>query len=81
MPMKGALLIFRLAGIRVYLHFTWFIVAALELRSIWLGILAFFIFAQAQAGWRAAQNLAIESEDTARHEAAISPPPIPEQQR
>jgi Zn-dependent protease len=30
MPMKGALLIFRLAGIRVYLHFTWFIVAALE---------------------------------------------------
>jgi Zn-dependent protease len=30
MPMKGALPIFRLAGIRVYLHFTWFIVAALE---------------------------------------------------
>src|SRR5438067_4279567 len=28
--MKGALPIFRLAGIRVYLHFTWFIVAALE---------------------------------------------------
>jgi hypothetical protein len=24
MPMKGALPIFRLAGIRVYLHFTWF---------------------------------------------------------
>src|SRR6476619_2845244 len=30
MPMKGALPIFQLAGIRVYLHFTWFIVAALE---------------------------------------------------
>jgi Zn-dependent protease len=28
--MKGALPLFRLAGIRVYLHFTWFIVAALE---------------------------------------------------
>src|SRR5207249_10330083 len=28
--MKGAFPIFRLAGIRVYLHFTWFIVAALE---------------------------------------------------
>ena len=30
MPMKGALPIFRVAGIHVYLHFTWFIVAALE---------------------------------------------------
>src|SRR2546429_3623820 len=28
--MKGAFPIFCLAGIRVYLHFTWFIVAALE---------------------------------------------------
>jgi Zn-dependent protease len=28
--MKGALPLFRVAGIRVYLHFTWFIVAALE---------------------------------------------------
>lgn len=54
---------------------------AIASRSIWLGILAFFIFAQAQAGWRAAKNLAIESEDAARREAAISPPPIPERQR
>jgi Zn-dependent protease len=53
---------------------------AIAARSIWLGILAFFIFAQAQAGWRAAQNLAIESEDAARRESAISPPPIPERQ-
>jgi len=50
-------------------------------RSIWLGILAFFIFAQAQAGWRAAQNLALGSEETARRDAAISPPPTPEQQQ
>ncbi len=54
---------------------------AIESRSIWLGIIAFFIFAQAQAGWRAAQNLAMESEGAARREAAISPPPIPERQR
>jgi Zn-dependent protease len=49
-------------------------------RSIWLGILAFFIFVQARAGWRAAQDLAIESEETARRDAALSPPPIPERQ-
>src|SRR5262249_23696700 len=30
MPMKSALPLFRLAGIRVYLHFTWFIVAAFD---------------------------------------------------
>ena len=44
--MKGALPIFRLAGIRVYLHFTWFIVAALEVtrfahryhNPIWAGL-------------------------------------------
>jgi Zn-dependent protease len=53
---------------------------AFAARSIWLGILAFFIFAQAQAGWRAAQNLAIESEEAARRDAALSPPPIPERQ-
>jgi Zn-dependent protease len=53
---------------------------AFNARSIWLGILAFFIFAQAQAGWRAAQNLAIESEEAARRDSAISPPPIPERQ-
>jgi Zn-dependent protease len=49
-------------------------------KSIWLGILAFFIFVQAQAGWRAAQNLAIESEEATRRDAAVSPPPIPERQ-
>src|ERR1044071_2390600 len=53
---------------------------AIASRSIWLGILAFFIFAQAPAGWRAAQNLAIEAEAAARRDAALSPPPIPERQ-
>ena len=54
---------------------------AIMSRSIWLGILAFFILAQAKAGWRAAQNLALETEEAARRDAAISPPPIPEQQQ
>ena len=54
---------------------------AIMSRSIWLGILAFFIFAQAKAGWRAAQNLALETEEAARRDAAISPPPIPDQQQ
>jgi Zn-dependent protease len=49
-------------------------------RDIWLGIIAFFIFAQARAGWRAAQNLAIESEEATRRDAALSSPPIPERQ-
>jgi Zn-dependent protease len=53
---------------------------AIAARSIWLGIIAFFIFAQAQAGWRRAQNLPIESEEAARRNAAASPPPIPEGQ-
>jgi Zn-dependent protease len=49
-------------------------------KSIWLGILAFFIFVQAQSGWRAAQNLAIESEEAVRRGVALSPPPIPDRQ-
>jgi len=53
---------------------------AFAAQSIWIGIIAFFIFMQAQAGWRAAQNVAIESEEVARRDAAISPPPIPERQ-
>jgi Zn-dependent protease len=57
-----------------------FAVWAISAHSIWLGILAFFVFGQAQVGWRAAQNLALESEEAARREAAVSPPPVPEQQ-
>ena len=52
---------------------------AISWRSIWLGILAFFVFAQAQAGWRAAQNLALESQEAVRRDAALSPLPTPEQ--
>jgi len=48
---------------------------------MWLGILAFFIFVQARAGWRAAQNPALESEKAVRRDAAISPPPSPEQRQ
>ncbi len=40
--------------------------------SIWLGILAFFIFTQAQVGWRQARNLAVAAEA-----AAHATPPIP----
>lgn len=53
-----------------------FAVWAVAASSIWLGVLAFFVFGQAQAGWRAAQHLAMESEAAARAEAAISPPPV-----
>jgi Zn-dependent protease len=52
---------------------------AFAAQSIWLGILALFIFGQAQVGWRAAQSLALESENLARDAAAASPPPLPEQ--
>ena len=53
---------------------------AISARSIWLGILAFFVFGQAQVGWRAAQHLAMESEAAARRDEAISPPPVSERQ-
>ena len=49
---------------------------AIAVQSIWLGVLAFFVFGQAQVGWRAAQNLAFRSEAA---EVAPSPPPLPEQ--
>lgn len=56
-----------------------FAIWAISAHSIWLGILAFFVFGQAQVGWRAAQNLALESEEAARREAAISPSPAAQQ--
>lgn len=55
-----------------------FAVWAIAAQSIWLGVLAFFVFGQAQVGWRAAQNLALESETAVRTEVATSPPPLPE---
>ena len=57
-----------------------FAIWAISARSIWLGVIAFFVFGQAQVGWRAAQNLALESEEAARRETSVSPPPAPEQQ-
>jgi len=48
--------------------------AAFLARSIWLGILAFFVFAQAQAGWRRAQNLATETEVTPPAPVVREPP-------
>lgn len=50
-----------------------FAAVAIQQRSIWLGILAFFIFSQAQVGWRQAQNLALDSEGSA---ASTEAPPI-----
>lgn len=52
---------------------------AFSARSLWLAILAFFVFGQAQVGWRASQNLALESEEKARRDAPVSPPPPPEE--
>ena len=65
-----ALLWFRLGPIRSlkiasvigFIGAIGFAVIAYMLGSIWLGILAFFVFGQAQAGWRQAQNLALEAQ-------------------
>jgi hypothetical protein len=54
------------------------VLLAIQQRSIWLGVLAFFILSQAQAGWRYAQNLALESE-AAASASTEAPPPIPGQ--
>jgi Zn-dependent protease len=54
------------------------VLLAIQQRSIWLGVLAFFILSQAQAGWRYAQSLALESE-TAASAPTEGPPPIPGQ--
>ncbi len=42
--------------------------------SLWLGVIALFIFSQAQAGWRAAQALDLESAAAARADSTVSPP-------
>lgn len=54
------------------------VLLAIQQRSIWLGILAFFILSQAQAGWRYAKQLALEAE-AARLPLTETPPPIPGQ--
>lgn len=55
-----------------------FAVVAIQQQSIWLGILAFFVFGQAQVGWRSAQSLALESEAAGLAPAEV-PPPVPGQ--
>jgi Zn-dependent protease len=44
-------------------------VLAFYVRSIWLGIIAFFIFSQAQMGWRQSQALTLEAERVRRMQA------------
>jgi Zn-dependent protease len=51
---------------------------AIMQRSIWLGVIAFFVFSQALTGWRAAQNLALREETPKPSELAASPPPNPD---
>lgn len=53
---------------------------AVQQRSIWLGVLAFFILSQALAGWRYAQNLALESESGGLP-STEAPPPVPGQRQ
>jgi Zn-dependent protease len=50
-----------------------FALIAYQAGSFYLGILAFFVFVQAQAGWRQAQALTLEAEARAR----ATPPPVP----
>jgi Zn-dependent protease len=48
-------------------------------QSIWLGVLAFFIFVQAQAGWRQSQGVASHAETAGR--AAMPPAVMPPEDR
>jgi Zn-dependent protease len=48
-------------------------------QSIWLGVLAFFIFVQAHAGWRQSQCIALDAETAGR--APMSPAVMPSEDR
>ena len=54
--------------------------AGLEIygQSIWIGVIALFVFSQALNGWRAAQNLALQQEMLGQSQFRTVPPPIPE---
>jgi Zn-dependent protease len=52
---------------------------AILAKSIWLGVIALFVFSQALTGWRAARNLALQEELLKQSQSATMPPPIPEQ--
>lgn len=56
------------------------VLLAIQQRSIWLGILAFFVLSQAQAGWRYAKQLALEAEASGLPPTEV-PPPIPGQRQ
>lgn len=56
------------------------VLLAFEQRSFWLGLVAFFILSQAQAGWRYAQQLALESKAVGLPTAEV-PPPVPGQRQ
>lgn len=45
--------------------------------SIWLGILAFFIFSQAGAAFQRANNMELEADIAAREAQSSPPPPLP----
>ncbi len=49
---------------------------ALYARSIWIGILAFFLISQAVAGWRHAQALAAEEREMQLRPADLERPPV-----
>ena len=55
-----------------------FVLLAFSQRSVWLGVLAFFILSQAIAGWKYAEQLALEAK-VAGLPATETPPPIPGQ--
>jgi Zn-dependent protease len=50
-----------------------FALIAYQAGNYYLGFLAFFVFIQAQAGWRQAHALTLEAEARAR----VTPPPVP----
>ncbi len=49
---------------------------AVYLRSIWIGVLAFFLLSRAVAGWQHASALAVEQREARRAPAEAGPPPV-----
>ena len=52
------------------------VVFAIWARSIWLGVLAFFLISQAMAGWKQAQELALAEREATRTRADADRPPM-----
>jgi Zn-dependent protease len=49
---------------------------AIYVQSIWIGVMAFFLISQAMAGWRQAQALTLDDEETRRTHAEAERPPV-----